>query len=316
MTREFTYDDAVLREVPLSVGIAGFSGAGKTKSALEVASGIQSVRGGDIAVIDTESRRAAHYANKYRFKHIPFAPPFGPDRYQAAIKFAHDKGARIIVVDNMSHEHDGEGGVLDQIERYLDDKCGNDVKARERNLMVASIKPKRARKTLNLFVEQLADVAFVFTYRAEPKVKPVKGQGVVDVGMSVISTSNLIYQMTLRVLLRPGADGVPTILGDTPGESMLVKSNEEFREWPELKRPVSKDLGVRLAHWATGTQPALLFHPKFPTWGGKPVESAPDEVIVRYAALCEKNGNPDLPRVEAIVAARTDAKADAFQGAQ
>lgn len=294
MARDFDYAPAVLQNVPLSIGIAGFSGAGKTESALRIATGIASVRGGDISVIDTESRRAAHYAKKYKFMHVPFAPPFGPDDYREAIAHCIKKGARTIVVDNMSHEHDGDGGVLDQMDEYLDAKCGDDVAARERNLMVSSIKPKRARKRLNLYIEQQAHIAFIFTYRAEPKVKPVKGKGVVDMGMQPITTSNLIYQMTLRILLRPGADGVPTIKGDTAGENMIVKSNGAFRDWPELKGSAacSEELGVKLATWARGDAPAATTAPsspaepkfaaKYPEWGGKPLKAASLETVAAY----------------------------------
>lgn len=62
--RTFEARPAVREEEPLLIGIIGPPGGGKTLSGLKIARGIQSVRGGDIVVIDTEGGRNA-----------PAAPP-------------------------------------------------------------------------------------------------------------------------------------------------------------------------------------------------------------------------------------------------
>jgi adenylylsulfate kinase-like enzyme len=68
--RKFTANDAKREHVPLLIGLTGPSGGGKTFSALRLATGIQQVTGGDIYFIDTESRRALHYADQFKFKHV------------------------------------------------------------------------------------------------------------------------------------------------------------------------------------------------------------------------------------------------------
>ena len=40
---------------------------------------------GDIHVIDTEARRALHYASYFKFRHTPFDAPFGSLDYLAAM---------------------------------------------------------------------------------------------------------------------------------------------------------------------------------------------------------------------------------------
>ena len=109
-----TFDDkpAVRDSVPLLVGLCGASGSGKTFSALRLATGIQTVTGGDIYVIDTESRRACHYADKFKFRHIDFKAPFGSLDYLEAVQHCVSKGAGVIVIDSLSHEHEGPGGYL------------------------------------------------------------------------------------------------------------------------------------------------------------------------------------------------------------
>ena len=76
------------------VGLMGASGSGKTFSALRIATGIQRVTGGEVCVIDTESRRSLHYADDFRFMHMQFDARLGPLRYLEAIKAAYAAAAR------------------------------------------------------------------------------------------------------------------------------------------------------------------------------------------------------------------------------
>ena len=127
---------------PLMFSLTGPSSSGKTWSALELAKGVQRVRGGKIGMIDTESGRALPYKAWFSFEHMRFDPPHGPDDYRAAIDAMVATGCKIIVIDSLSHEHDGEGGVLDQIEAYLDEKAGTDWKKREKLNFAAQVRPK------------------------------------------------------------------------------------------------------------------------------------------------------------------------------
>ena len=76
--RTFEDKPAVRTATPLLVGLIGPSGSGKTFSALRMATGIQRVSGGEVFVVDTESRRSLHYADKFKFRHVEFHAPFGP----------------------------------------------------------------------------------------------------------------------------------------------------------------------------------------------------------------------------------------------
>ena len=63
--RTFEAKPAVRQKVPLLCGLVGPSGGGKTFSALRLATGMQQVSGGDIYIVDTEARRALHYADRF-----------------------------------------------------------------------------------------------------------------------------------------------------------------------------------------------------------------------------------------------------------
>jgi hypothetical protein len=118
---------AVPSKVPLLIGIMGPSGGGKTYSALRLASGITRIAGGEFAVIDTESKRALHYASDFKFRHINFAAPFSPLDYLAALEHCAKRGMTTVVVDSMSHEHEGPGGVLEWQAAEVERLSGGDA---------------------------------------------------------------------------------------------------------------------------------------------------------------------------------------------
>lgn len=256
--RTFTSAPAVRATLPLILGVAGPTGSGKTFSALRLATGMQRVTGGDIFLIDTEAKRATAYDRFFKFQHVDFAPPFGPLDYMAAIDHCLKQGARNIVIDSMTHEHSGEGGVMDQIEAFLDKRAGNDFSAREKLNMLAHKQPKADRKALNNFIIQAGrgGVNFIFCYRADDKVKPVRGEGIVHMGMTPETTSKLVYEMMAMFLLSAAADGRPISKPDTPLEKMFTKLPVQFRDMLVDGEPLSENLGQKLAEWAKGSDAA------------------------------------------------------------
>jgi hypothetical protein len=263
--RQFSDKPAVRERVPLLIGLVGPSSSGKTYSALRLAAGMQRVIGGEVFGIDTEAKRMLNYSDKFQFRHVPFEPPFGPLDYLAAIEHCMDKGAKIIVIDSMTHEHSGVGGVMDQSETFLEKKCGDDWKCRERNLMISLVKPKTQRKKLNARIVQLG-INLVMCYRAHEKIKPVKGGEPLKMGWQPETTSPLHYDMTQRFLLTPGCDGVPTFNPEAEAEKQIVKNPMQFRDMFKPGVQLSEDVGEKLAVWATGANPKVV------------------ELISRYAA--------------------------------
>ncbi len=256
MSIRWTYDEAKRERVPLLLGIVGPSGSGKTYSMLRLLTGIQRVVGGDIAVIDTEANRAKHYADTFKFHHVPMGPPFNPLSYLEALRFATSKGATCIGVDSMSHEHEGEGGVLAMHETELDRMAGDDYAKRKRCSAGAWIKPKAERRQLVNGILQLGG-NMVFCYRAQEKLdwkhKTDKGEPV-ELGWQPIAGPALVYEMTARCLLLPGSDGVPDWNPPVAAEKALVKKPQQFRElFDRFKgQPLSEDMGEEMARWAAG----------------------------------------------------------------
>ena len=249
----FEIRQARREQVPVMVGLMGPSGSGKTYSALRLATGIQSVSGGEICVIDTESRRALHYADDFRFLHMQFDAPFGPGRYLEAIKAAYDAGARTIVVDSMSHEHEGPGGVLEMHERELQRMGGQD-----RHNFPAWAKPKAERRAMINGILQIP-ANFIFCFRAKDKTKPgtdASGKkSLIEQGCMPIAGEEFVFEMTANCLLLPGAAGVPVWRSDYPGERAMMKRPRMFERTLADGRQLSEQVGAELALWARGQLP-------------------------------------------------------------
>jgi len=249
--RTFAVSDGVRSSVPLLLGLMGPSGGGKTFSALRLATGIQTIAGGDIYGIDTEARRMLHYADRFKFKHIQFDAPFGSLDYLAAIRQCVKAGAGVVIIDSLSHEHEGPGGLLDFHDKELDRLAGDDYAKRERVKMLAWQKPKAARAQMIAGILQLP-ANFIFCFRAKEKIKLVSGGKPVPQGFMPIAGDELVFEMTANCLLLPHANGVPTWRSDQVGEKMMMKLPEQFRGIFEKEQPLSEDIGAKLAAWAKG----------------------------------------------------------------
>lgn len=254
MARLFEDKFAVRERVPLLVALFGPSGSGKTFSALRLAQGIQAVSGGDVFVIDTEGRRALSYADRFKFRHIDFREPFGSLDYLEALRHCARKGAGVIVVDSMSHEHEGVGGYLRTQEAEIDRLAGDDLAKRERVKITAWAKPSAKRRELINGMLQLG-TNFVFCFRAKDKIKPKPGSQPIELGFVPVGGDDFLFEMTAAALLMPGALGAPTWKPDKVGEKGMVKLPEQFRSILERTRQLDEASGRAMAEWAQGGAP-------------------------------------------------------------
>lgn len=239
-----TFRKGIRENVGMLIGVVGASGSGKTYSAMRLAKGISGDK--PFAVIDTEARRALHYADMFNFDHADLHPPFRPEAYADAIKAADQAGYPVIVVDSMSHEWAGEGGILDWQEDELDRMAGDDWKKREACKMAAWIKPKTGHKQM---VQRMLQVraTVILCFRAEEKVGMEKDNGktvIIQKGFQPICEKNMMFEMTASFLLLP----------DKPGIPQPIKLQEQHKQYIKLNAPLDEVAGKRLAEWASGSQ--------------------------------------------------------------
>lgn len=106
------FQRATRRAVKLKIGIQGPSGSGKTDGALAMATALAQAEGGRVAVIDTENGSASLYADDYEFDTLNLDPPYTSARYTEAMRAAVDAGYAVLVIDSLSHQWAGKGGIL------------------------------------------------------------------------------------------------------------------------------------------------------------------------------------------------------------
>lgn len=258
--RQFTTVHAAPSARPLWIGLFGPSGGGKTFSALVLATGIQSVLGGKIEMIDTESGRGKHYAEMFDYEYTEFPPPHGSLDYLAAIKHAAEVNkSRIVIIDSFSHEHEGEGGLIEFHEAEVQRLSKGDASKAEQVKMLAWTKPKTARKQLlRSMLAYGTGVTFILCFRADESSKPVKGDDgktkVMQMGFMPIAGKPFVYEATVCALLMPGANGVPTWNPEYVGEKLMRKLPEQFKAMFEKTqgKPLCEEHGRLMAEWAKG----------------------------------------------------------------
>ena len=254
----FEYRPAVREKIGALFGLAGASGSGKTRTALHLAKGMANGTG-QIAVIDTEAGRALHYAPRpgeksdsskgtFDFFHIDFQPPFEPERYVEAIRFAESNGATVIVIDSTSHEWAGEGGCSDiqaieaeRMARRAAGENGNWEAQIERMTAPAWKKPKlRHKRMVSRLLQSRAHL--IFCLRAEEKIKIVGGK-VVPVGFQPICEKSFPFELTGSFMLHPNRPGCPDY--DLPR-----KLNDDLQAIFPHGEIVGDEAGKRLRLWA------------------------------------------------------------------
>lgn len=257
----------------LLIALAGPQASGKTTSALRLATGITQATGGKICVIDTENKRALQYAKDFKFNYLELDPPFSPERYDQAIQHAEKNGygeGDVIIIDSMSHEHEGPGGVLDMHESYITDKAGNDWKKRDKYNMLGWNHAKKGRKRLIAYTLQRTPCNIILCFRAKEKVEQVKVNGKTQYknsGLTPIGAEEYFYEMGITMVLPQGGCGKP----DWDAQSARINEygNGPLRQLLTSAGQISENVGQGLAKLSVVTE--------------KPVEETPETKTKKIA---------------------------------
>jgi hypothetical protein len=258
-TAQFEPKPAVRENITVFVGIAGGTGSGKTFSGLTLARGMVGPSG-RILVGDTEGRRALYYADQFKFDHVELKPPFRPQVFEDLAKYAEEKGYDALVIDSMSHEWAGDGGVLEWHDEELDravavamqrsreNEVIDEERVRNANNMRGWIKPKAAHKAMvNSFLQRT--IPIIFCFRAEEKVKVLPNGKIEPMGWTPIGDSRFMYELTTLL----------TLANDAAGEvnyKLPNKLNAQHKPFFRDGVLINEDAGRLLKEWAKGGAPA------------------------------------------------------------
>lgn len=216
------------------IGIAGKSGDGKTLTSLYMARGMVDSPS-EIGFLDTENKRGSLYANALDGKFMigDLYPPFSPERYAEAIKQFQDAGIKVLIIDSVTHEWEGDGGCDDIANLSLEQgkKTANWIGAKRRH-----------KKFMNVLLQSNINIICNIRARDKVKVEVVNGkQEFVPQGIQPVCEKNFMFEMTASIMM--GSQGktqfhskVPNFLRDAFGSGhdyIGLETGKKIRKWLE-----------------------------------------------------------------------------------
>ena len=237
MSDEFTIKPASRSGVVPLIMLYAESGCGKTFSALLLARGIAGEKG-EIVLGDSEERRGSTYADIPEiggYSVIDFTAPFTPAKYRGVLQAIYDARPAVAIIDSLSHEWEGAGGVLDMaMENERTGKPG--------------LHNWRAPKLEHAKMVQMllhSPMPIIVCIRAKYKTRQVKDENgrtliVKDDKTSPIQAEDLIFEATVHAEILPDHSIILTKCG-----------HPQLRNCFPLNRkgPLTVEHGRKIAEW-------------------------------------------------------------------
>lgn len=272
----------------LRIGLFGVAGSGKTFSALRLAYGLCK-DWGKIGYIDTEHGSAALYAGATKdgftvgqFNHGDLKPDYTPEAYVDAIKVMESFGCEVIIVDSISHEWNGKGGLLEIV-----DKIGA-TKYRGNGLAAWKDATPRHQRFIDAMLMSTAHVITCGRSKMEyAQGENASGKKTVEkLGMAPVTRDGFDYEMTVTFDISQNHHAVSTkdrtSLFDGKDPMVLTeKHGEQIHEWYESGTAQAEILGTFTTQ--APQEPATIYD------GGQPMN--PDSYYDQQAG----NGAPPPP---------------------
>lgn len=242
-------EKAQREKIKIPILMSGVSGSGKTVSALLIAYGIVSSMFPDmeveeqwskIGVIDTEHRRASlntnvEIAGQYigHFEVVNLNEPFTINRYEEAFWLLLNAGCEVIIIDSISHNWEGKGGILDEVDsyggRFSDWKK---VKPTEERFKALAINDQ-----VHVISTTRVKQDYIMELNEKGKTAPRK------VGLKIIQKDNLEYEYAVSFRIEQGALAYPmkdnSNIFSEP-KVLTIEDGKKLYEWSEIGIDVAK----------------------------------------------------------------------------
>lgn len=244
-----TFRPATRPDTPLIIGIAGPTKSGKTYSAHRVAQGL--ANGKPVVMINAEGAKGHQYADKFQYLAADLEQPYRPAKYTEALNaaLALDPKPGAIIIDSVSHMHDGPGGLLDYHTDELDRLAGNDYRKRDRMNFAAWVKPKEEENEF-IYACLGANCHLILCFRAKDKIKIQKGKDPIDLGLQPISSDRLSFETIFTLMLPAGSKGIPDLT--------VSQMREPFDALVTPGAALDEQFGQKLAKWSTASGPPVI----------------------------------------------------------
>lgn len=229
------------------VGFIGCSGSGKTAGALLTAFGMmneaypnlpQDGLWDKIGVIDTEHGRAKLYADVNfdgtkigPFLHIDFQPPYTTERYEMAVQAMKQAGCEVVIIDSLSHNWQGEGGIVEKHGQMPGNSFQNWGKlATETSALIKTL----TRNDVHILATLRTKTEYVVETNSEGKAAPRK------IGTKPVQKEEMEYEFMLNFNI--GIDHI----AETSKDNTLMFEGHPLKINPDVGRKLFKwlELGI------------------------------------------------------------------------
>ncbi len=294
---------ATRQKAKIRLALSGPAGSGKTISALLIAYGMV----GDwnkIAVIDTESNSADLYANHNltsagsqftigEFQVYELKAPFTPERYIEAIQDCVASGMEAVIIDSVSHEWMGSGGILEIVDTLKES-------SNSKNAFTNGWSTGTAKHNKFLEAMMSASCHIIGTMRSKQEYTLVEENGKKvpkKLGLNPQQRDGVEYEFTLHLDLSMNnhatamKDRTGLFMGKTPFIS-TVATGTALLEWCESGVDVAQELAAAVSNLdnCATTDELTLLKETLPQY----IVDNPDfkkAGVARYNIIKPKNAN-------------------------
>jgi len=220
---------ATRQKAKIRLGISAVSGGGKTYSALLIAYGI--TKDWDkIALIDTENGSGDLYAHLGSYSVLPLQAPYTPESYIKAIKACEDAEMDVIIIDSITHEWDGKGGILEISNSMAGNSYTNWAKLTPRHQsFIDSILQSKCHIITTVRRKQ----DYEMTTDSMGKLVPQK------IGLKEVTREGFEYELTLNLELDTTHNATVSkdrtnLFAGQPQFIPSIETGEAIRNWCEM----------------------------------------------------------------------------------
>lgn len=232
------FKKAERKSAKLRAALCGTSGSGKTYSALLLARGLCG-ESGKIAVIDTERGSASLYADVTDFDVAELVPPYSPARYKSLITAA-AKEYDVLIIDSITHEWSGEGGVLEMHDKATAVEPGRNSYTAWKNVTPhhTALVDAILAAPCHIIATMRSKTAYEIQDNGKGKKAPVK------IGTAPIQKEGMEYEFTL--VLDVSVEG-----------NVATASKDRTRLWHQRNEVITTAHGAELREWLESGAPVV-----------------------------------------------------------
>ena len=232
------FKKAERKSAKLRAALCGTSGSGKTYSALLLARGLCG-EAGKIAVIDTERGSASLYADVTDFDVAELVPPYSPARYKSLITAA-AKEYDVLIIDSITHEWSGEGGVLEMHDKATAVEPGRNSYTAWKNVTPhhTALVDAILAAPCHIIATMRSKTAYEIQDNGKGKKAPVK------IGTAPIQKEGMEYEFTL--VLDVSVEG-----------NVATASKDRTRLWHQRNEVITTAHGAELREWLESGAPVI-----------------------------------------------------------